>query len=161
MRIFALMLLILMSSGCASMFGTKDSDRVQSKSFTEVSKPLEQLTEVKVQPLPVMPTAIPATDAQGNKVVGFTKDGLDQLRQLKAAAEVNTDLANGLLSTTNSVIAERNALARLGQVEEARANYYANMADEERKRADKEHRDRVIDNWSNRILLILGAFLLK
>lgn len=157
MKLHLLLVLLLAVTGCSTVDQTIKPDTV----FTDTVKQLPLASDtIQVQPVPDSPTAIKATDAKGNAVVGFTKEGLDQLRQMRAAAETDAALAQQALSTLNSVINERNAVAKIGEVEQARANFYAEQYQVKAKEADREHRYRVVEEWASRIsLLALLAIL--
>lgn len=157
-KLILLMLLTLV--GC-SAFQTKENVAPIDHTYSETVKPLPSLDGVAVQQLPVSPKAIKAVGPNGEPLVGFTVEGADQLRKLRAAAEANTQLATDALDTNRSLINERNSVVQLGRLEEARANYLAQQWKMQADEADKAKRDQRWSEWGNRLLWVVSLFLIK
>jgi PBP1b-binding outer membrane lipoprotein LpoB len=162
MRLLFVLLAFLLLSGCAAFGEVKKVEAPVSKNFTDATRPLDPVT-LHVMPVPASPTAFRATDKAGNPAVGFTVSDLDRLREMRAVAKANTDLATSLLDTTNAVIKERNALVDLGRLEEARANYWAEQWAAAKTEAEQAKRDKQLAEWSSKgsILLFLILSLAK
>lgn len=160
MRTLLIVPLLLLMVGCSTFQDTKNVAPIETV-FSDNVATMDPVPEVKVQDLPVMPKAQRAYTANGEPLVGFTIDGLDQLRIYRAKAEANTALANDLVAVNNSVVAERNAVVRLGKMEEARANYLAQQWKMQADEADKAKKEQRLSEWGNRLLWALSLFLLK
>lgn len=159
-KLLLLIVITLVLPGCAMFQDVKNVAPVETI-FSDNVKPMDPMPPVEVQTLPEMPKAQRAYGENGEPLVGFTVEGLDQLRLYRAKAEANTQLANDLVAVNNSVVAERNAVARLGKLEEARANYLAQQWKVQADEADKAKRDQRISEWGNRLLWVVSLFLIK
>lgn len=151
------MCLSLLLAGCATTQYVAPIDTT----FSDTVKDLPRIEGVVVQELPELPTAVKTYDSQGVPHVGFTVEGADRLRELRAKAEANTELANDLLRTAQSLQAERDSVARLGRMEEARANYLAQQWKMQAEEADRQRSERKWSEWGNRVMTIAAFLLLR
>lgn len=113
--------------------------------------------KIKVQPLPdTSSKPQKVITPSGEAFAGFNAQQLNALKELRIAAEANTLIAEELLSTHTALVNNRNTIAELAKIEEARANFMAEKWAEAETDLKQEKRDHFINLWGQRLLILLG-----
>lgn len=126
-------------------------------------EPIPQIEQIdtKALPVPAKPPVV-AVEHNGQTYAGYTSEGLDQLKKAYAVARANTKALQEIIDAHNSLVRERNAIAKMVMLEQERADRLAKMwaeAESQRRYEQWANRNRLMFYETIMLLMAIGLVL--